>query len=426
MLIAKGANVNARDKRGDTPLHLADNADIATMLIAKGANVNAKGYRDRTPLHRNVYKPEVVKVLIAKGADVNVRDTRGDTPLHNAAFGGYDPGPTETIMILMAAGADVNARNKNDLTPLDMALSNDDGSPGHRKNARIIAEGGGIEVEGERRRQIEARNAEMDRIEEQQRIDAIHELGQQLLNAANSIAVSSPNSIAPTTPNTAATTTAKQRVQEPASSLHAYAVAEQDLSLTRDQRAMVQNALNILGHDNGKADGIFGPRTRIAIKALQKALGLDPNGYLDAGLLDQLANVQEETQLVGGTIPLPRTCLTERKVGVDDRYSDGSVADNYSVDVEFTNNCAHKVFVTWRHLSGLKADYDRGKPIRCSTDFGTDLDPGESYVTQMGPLMTGIEQRWSWCSQYADEDVHKRTGHLNCTQSKQPTCPPIP
>ncbi len=54
-LIAKGANVNAKDtKLGATPLHYAakkGHTAIAELLIAKGANVNAKIKNGLTPLH---------------------------------------------------------------------------------------------------------------------------------------------------------------------------------------------------------------------------------------------------------------------------------------------------------------------------------------------------------------------------------------
>ena len=50
LLIAKGVDVNAKNNRGGTPLHLANNKEIAELLIANGADVNAKDEDGETPL----------------------------------------------------------------------------------------------------------------------------------------------------------------------------------------------------------------------------------------------------------------------------------------------------------------------------------------------------------------------------------------
>ena len=106
LLIAAGANVNAKDKFGDTALDYVlfeRKTDIEKMklLIAAGANVNEGKY---SPLMR-AQTTEQTKILIAAGANVNAKDRYGKTPLMHA----HTP---EQVKLLIAAGADVNARDK--------------------------------------------------------------------------------------------------------------------------------------------------------------------------------------------------------------------------------------------------------------------------------------------------------------------------
>ncbi|MYH39602.1 MAG: hypothetical protein F4154_01200 [Candidatus Dadabacteria bacterium] len=158
LFIAAGADVNAVDKSGFTPLHdairegiseITRNADegdpearknLAVMIaedvdpkiaregnmeavklfIAAGADVNARDGSGGTPLHYTWRqgKTEAVKVLIAAGADINARDEAGQTPLYVAV--GFQS--FEAIKTLIAAGADVNAKDKYGYTPLDTGL----------------------------------------------------------------------------------------------------------------------------------------------------------------------------------------------------------------------------------------------------------------------------------------------------------------
>jgi ankyrin repeat protein len=118
LLITKGADVNARNYDGETPLYKAVNKEMAELLITKGADVNAKANDGGTPLHHKAANKDVAELLILKGADVNARDNDGYTPLHWTAF-------KDTAALLIAKGADVNAKNKYGDTPLHRADSKD-------------------------------------------------------------------------------------------------------------------------------------------------------------------------------------------------------------------------------------------------------------------------------------------------------------
>ena len=68
MLVKNAADINATDKNGDTPLHVAAqyNAyETALVLLEDGADTNAEDDKGHTPLHIAAEKKahEAVKVL---------------------------------------------------------------------------------------------------------------------------------------------------------------------------------------------------------------------------------------------------------------------------------------------------------------------------------------------------------------------------
>ncbi|MHC4205530.1 MAG: ankyrin repeat domain-containing protein [Planctomycetota bacterium] len=123
-LIAQGADLNEKDKKGWTPLHYAGwygQGEVAKALIAKGANVNATDSSGKTPLHVGVRfgARYIRELLIAKGITVDVRDNSGNTPLHVAAR--WWPVGQNVLELLVVNGADVNARNDKGETSLHLA-----------------------------------------------------------------------------------------------------------------------------------------------------------------------------------------------------------------------------------------------------------------------------------------------------------------
>ena len=83
-------NEDAKKYGCDTILHTIaklhfDLPPIAKHLIEKeGADVNAKNPKGETPLHYTAWNNavEFAKLLIDHGADINARDVNGETPLH--------------------------------------------------------------------------------------------------------------------------------------------------------------------------------------------------------------------------------------------------------------------------------------------------------------------------------------------------------
>eukprot|EP00730_Choanoeca_flexa_P007994 TRINITY_DN12421_c1_g3_i1.p2 TRINITY_DN12421_c1_g3~~TRINITY_DN12421_c1_g3_i1.p2 ORF type:complete len:125 (+),score=13.72 TRINITY_DN12421_c1_g3_i1:717-1091(+) len=93
-----------------TPLHrLAEregSIEVAELLLAAGANMDATNWFGRTPLHvASQYHPSLAMLLISKGADVNATDQDEYTPLHSFE------GSIEVAELLLAAGADLEATN---------------------------------------------------------------------------------------------------------------------------------------------------------------------------------------------------------------------------------------------------------------------------------------------------------------------------
>ncbi|MGA2640617.1 MAG: SUMF1/EgtB/PvdO family nonheme iron enzyme [Spirochaetia bacterium] len=118
-----GANANAQNKDGKTPLMLAagsnQNPEVITTLLKAGADLNVLDRQlQRSALiyaARSNPNPEVISTLLNAGADLKAPDGWGQTPLMYAAQ--YNPSP-EVITTLLKAGADVKAQNKAGWTPL--------------------------------------------------------------------------------------------------------------------------------------------------------------------------------------------------------------------------------------------------------------------------------------------------------------------
>jgi hypothetical protein len=94
----RAADINARDSGGSTPLLLAlddphfKDGSAVRLLLKHGADINAPNQMGQTPLHwASIYgTPEVVRLLLEHRADVEAKDNFGKTALQEAADRGHD------------------------------------------------------------------------------------------------------------------------------------------------------------------------------------------------------------------------------------------------------------------------------------------------------------------------------------------------
>jgi RNA polymerase sigma factor (sigma-70 family) len=122
LLLANGAQINAKRSDGNTPLHLAANVGSLTVvecLIRNGADVRVRNNWEGTPLHLAAQheNTDIATILLQNGADVHAGWHR---PLHTAAWHGH----RAMAELMLRHGADVNATDPPLLTPLHSAVRN--------------------------------------------------------------------------------------------------------------------------------------------------------------------------------------------------------------------------------------------------------------------------------------------------------------
>jgi ankyrin repeat protein len=137
MLATDPALATSVDEDKFSPIHLLDmyfDEKILDLLLANGADINARNDEGVTLLHI-ITDPDAVSLLVQRGADIEARDVRGWTPLICQA-NNQDNGP-DVVAALLANGANPNAKGSKGETALSFARGT-----GDEEFIKVMEEGG--------------------------------------------------------------------------------------------------------------------------------------------------------------------------------------------------------------------------------------------------------------------------------------------
>jgi ankyrin repeat protein len=109
LLLDRGADPNRATRAGVTPILFTRDAAVVALLIARGADVRARSKVGETALMDVAARGDLAaaKLLLERGADVNAVDHKGYTALVLAAH--FDRDAVGLVRLLLAAGADPHA-----------------------------------------------------------------------------------------------------------------------------------------------------------------------------------------------------------------------------------------------------------------------------------------------------------------------------
>ncbi|MGI5116514.1 ankyrin repeat domain-containing protein [Treponema sp. SP13] len=142
LLVASGADVNARNKDGVSPLLIAvqkRNFAHVKFYADRGADINSADKAGDTPLTLAFKDGQAMLEMLVNRTNAFSHDSNGNTPLHTAIIVGAQ---IEQIRYLVSLTDDINARNKDGNNALYLAVERNNKKIGElllAKNADIFS-----------------------------------------------------------------------------------------------------------------------------------------------------------------------------------------------------------------------------------------------------------------------------------------------
>jgi ankyrin repeat protein len=135
-LLASRENIDMTDILGNTCLHLAASRShyckkILEELVKAGANVNAVNDKGDTPLHtlikhwkspvyvRDDTLKDMILLFLKYGADINIQDNEGKTHLHYMV----NKNKSNNVKVLLENGADLDIKDNKGNSCMSLAMS---------------------------------------------------------------------------------------------------------------------------------------------------------------------------------------------------------------------------------------------------------------------------------------------------------------
>jgi truncated hemoglobin YjbI len=120
VLIRSGADPDAKETEGHTPLYRASTGDVARVLLAAGAGADIiSGPTRGTALHQAARRGNVsvAQAMLDHGATIDARDAKGETPLRRAV----NCRQLGVVCLLVQQGADPHAADRRGVRPVEVA-----------------------------------------------------------------------------------------------------------------------------------------------------------------------------------------------------------------------------------------------------------------------------------------------------------------